>query len=606
MKKIIDKLTIWFGRPWMPVCAVLLAVVLTLPILQNGFCLDDNLHRLIFQGDKRLTPAASSPLNLFCFASGIPEENRASKNMGMGGWWFNLKAKVYFFRPLSSLSHCLDYLLWPDNPSLMLFQSLLWLAALVGCAGLFYRLTMGAGWPAGLAVLLYAIDWSHGAVTGFIANRNSLIACVFGVLCLICYNRWRIAKRMGFAYLGPVFFILSLLSAEAGIATCAYLAAHALFLEEGSLRGRLKGLVAYGVILVAWRLPYSMMGFGADNVPGFYVDPLNHPLLYAIATLLRAPVYLLGQLGMLPISPTIYIVPRFMQNAGYAFTALLLIVIIPLFRNNRAVRFWAVGTILALLPVCAVEVDERNLLFVGIGAMGLMAQILLWLRENATPMPRLWRAACTVLVWQFILFHIVLVAAVYQFKNTYFSFTQHAVAMAEKSLPFESEKNASRFILVNTPVQFYFVSNVVVLSAIHNHLKPLTGLASGMKPLTMIRTDRSTLTITADEGSLTGLEQLQVKDPSCGQRPGDRFELDAMAVEVLEARDGMASSARFRFKVPLDDAQLRWFCWQENGYVPFTLPAVGETIKLQAAVWNTMKTRESFAAARKAGHGQGS
>ncbi len=447
MHKYLDKIRSCLAHPMMPALAVLLAVVLTLPILKNGFCIDDNLHRLIFQGDRRLTPAASSPLNLFCFASGIPEENRLSRNMGFAGWWVNLKAKVYFFRPLSSLSHYLDYQLWPDNPSLMLLQSLLWLAILVGCAGFFYRCTMGVGWPAGLAVLLYAIDWGHGAVTGFIANRNSLLACVFGVLCLICHNRWRLAHWRAGAFLGPLFFILSLLSAEAGIATCAYLAAHALFLEEGSLRDRLKGLVAYGVIVVAWRLPYSILGFGADNVPGYYVDPLTHPLLYGLALVLRSPVYLLGQLGMFPISPTIYIVPRFMQNAGYAFTALLLIVVIPLFKKNRALRFWAVGTLLALLPVCAVEVDEKNLLFVGIGAMGLMAQIFLWLRENTAPMPRLWRVACTVLVWQFIIFHIVLVAAVYQFKNTYFSFTQHAVAMAEKSLPFESEKNAGRFIL---------------------------------------------------------------------------------------------------------------------------------------------------------------
>ena len=603
MKKIIDKITIWLGHPWMPAFAVLLAVVLTLPILRNGFCLDDNLHRLIFQGDKRLVPAASSPLNLFCFASGIPEENRASKNMGMGGWWINLKAKIYFFRPLSCLSHCLDYLLWPDNPSLMLFQSLLWLGVLVGCTGFFYRFTMGSGWPAGLAVLLYAIDWSHGAVTGFICNRNSLLACFFGMLCLICHNRWRFAHRRACAYLGPLFFILSLLSAEAGIATCAYLAAHALFLEEGSLRDRLKGLVAYGAIVVAWRLPYSIAGFGADNIPGFYVDPLNNPLLYASAILLRAPVYLLGQLGMFPISPTIYIVPRFMQNAGYVFTALLLIVILPLFRNNRAVRFWAAGCFLALLPVCAAEVDERNLLFVGIGAMGLIAQLFLCLKkQEVLALPRVWRGACSVLLWQFIIFHGVLGPAVYQFKNSYFAFTQHAIAIAEQSLPFGSDHTARRFILVNNPVFFYFVNNVIALSAVQKHLKPLASLASGMNPLTVTRPDSFTLTITAEQGSLTGQEQLQVRGSNCGQKPGDRFELDDMTVEVLEVRDGMASSARFRFKIPLDDSQLRWFCWNENGYVPFTLPAVGEVIKMPAAVWNTMKTRESFAAAKGREH----
>jgi hypothetical protein len=220
------------------------------------------------------------------------------------------------------------------------------------------------------------------------------------------------------------------------------------------------------------------------------------------------------------------------------------------------------------------------------------------------PVPRISRLACAVLAWQFIVFHGLLAPGLYQFKNSYFAFAQHAIAQAEKSLPFVSEKTAGRFILVNTPVYFYFVANVAVLSAVHKHLIPLTGLTAGMNPLTITRPDTYSLIITAEKGSLTGMEQLQLRTDTSMQSSGDRFELDGMAVKVLETRDGLASSSQFRFNVPLEDQKLKWFSWIDNRYAPFDLPAVGETIQVRPAVWDIQATRQSFTAARNAGFDQ--
>jgi hypothetical protein len=44
--------------------------------------------------------------------------------------------------------------------------------------------------------------------------------------------------------------------------------------------------------------------------------------------------------------------------------------------------------------------------------------------------------------------------------------------------------------------------------------------------------------------------------------------------------EGNAGEAEFRFDVPLDDSSLRWLQWNENRLERFTLPAVGETIRL--------------------------
>jgi hypothetical protein len=238
MKTLMKALASFCAHPRIAALAVLLAIVLTLPVMRNGFCLDDNYHRLIFKGERQYVSTAASPLNLFCFQSGQPGDGLMRSHF----WAFPDRAKIYFFRPLSALSHCLDYLLWPDSPALMYAHSIFWLAVVVGCAALFYRQIMGPEWAAGCAALFFSLNYAHGAIAGFLANRNALLSAAFGLICLICHHKWQSSQQTATAKilhtaqpwraaLGPFFFLLSLLSAEAGIAVCAYLGAHALFLD---------------------------------------------------------------------------------------------------------------------------------------------------------------------------------------------------------------------------------------------------------------------------------------------------------------------------------------------------------------------------------------
>jgi len=64
---------------------------------------------------------------------------------------------------------------------------------------------------------------------------------------------------------------------------------------------------------------------------------------------------------------------------------------------------------------------------------------------------------------------------------------------------------------------------------------------------------------------------------------GQKVELKDMTIDVLEVEEGLPSAVKFRFSVPLEDASLVWFHWQDNGYVPFTPPAIGETINFEGA-----------------------
>jgi len=187
----MNKIRIWLSHPRLPTIVTLLAVGLTLPSLWNGLNLDDYYHRLVLLGDTRFSPASSSPLNLFCFYDGDHEENRRLMKTGMCAWFYSEKLRFCFFRPLSALTHWIDYFLWPDTPALMHLHSLLWFGILVFLAALLYKRIIGTAWIAGLAALLFAIDDAHGASVGSLADRSALMACFFGILCLISHDHWR-------------------------------------------------------------------------------------------------------------------------------------------------------------------------------------------------------------------------------------------------------------------------------------------------------------------------------------------------------------------------------------------------------------------------------
>ena len=59
---------------------------------------------------------------------------------------------------------------------------------------------------------------------------------------------------------------------------------------------------------------------------------------------------------------------------------------------------------------------------------------------------------------------------------------------------------------------------------------------------------------------------------------GDRFQLDGLNIEVLAAgEDGRPTTVRFEFDTPLEDPSLHFVQWRNGAYLPFPLPANGET-----------------------------
>ena len=572
----------WLSHPRLPVIVALLAVLFTLPSLGNGLNLDDNIHRLILLGDNYLSPRSSSPLNLFCFSDGNVEENIRLMNIGVFPWWTSERLKLVFFRPLSALTHWLDYQLWPDMPLLMHVQSLLWFGVLICLVAFFYRRIMGTTWATGLAALLFAVDGAHGSLAGWLASRNVLLAGVFATLCLITHDRWRREKWRKGIVLAPACFALALLSAEAGISTGAYLLAHALFLESSSLKDRIVCLLPYILVLFLWYLVYSLLGCGAQDVP-IYIDPLKDPLTYLMALFFRAPAYLLGQWLFPPVFCYLFW-PSIIYKIALVFTMFLILIFAPLIRRDPIARFWTAGMLFSLLPICSAQPHDRNLLFVGLGTMGLLAQWFFWISQAEWNLKsRLWCVTTRTLIVLFILIHAVLAPLRLPVSALMFALMDKGVEQVSASLPYNPEYKNRKFVLVNNPSSLFCVINVCWNKAVKGQFIPLRSLTSGDSPLILRCIDLRTIEIRAEKGSLTDIDTIFVRNKRFSMHPGQRVELNDMSIEILEVNDGLPTAAKFLFSVHLNDSGLAWFRWQDNRYVPFTPPAVGETITIEGA-----------------------
>lgn len=367
------------------------AVVATLPALSTGLLNDDLSQWPVLASADAVNPRLSE-LGIGSDNSGqlgaviseqfAPMDNKRNlkeiREYGAVPWWTYEGLWVRFWRPVASFTHWLDYRIFGESPVAMHAHNILWLGAVVFLVTVMYRRLNGPAWMAGLAGLLFVLDDFTYFPAMWIANRNIFLSLFFGILCVLWHHRWRQSGWRGDGLVSVIFLSGSLLSAEAGIATCAYLFAYAATLEDSDLRERARSLIPAILLVITWRVIYNMLGHGASG-GSFYLDPSREPLRYAWAMIVRGPILIMREWSRIS-ADTFSCVPVSTQMILWPIVVLLLVLIMyliwPLLKANRHARFWAIGMHLSVLPICATMPMNRNLLWVGIGACGLAGHFL--------------------------------------------------------------------------------------------------------------------------------------------------------------------------------------------------------------------------------------
>lgn len=568
-----------------PYIIAIVAIILTLSSLQAGLCIDDYHHKLLMT-DSSITLLKSS-IDMFEFFDGDPNRTEEAMDRGLLPWWTHKYIKGAFWRPLATITHWLDYIFWPEKPILMHAQSILWYGALAVAITFMYRRFISIAWVAGLAALLYAIDDAHGMPVGFLANRNAVMATLFGVLTLIIHDKWRRENLSIGLFVGPVLLAVSLLSAEAGLATCAYLFAYTVFIDRGTLRQRFGAMIPYVSVVVIWRILWTYLGYGVEHM-GAYIDPLSEPLKYIAAVKIRAPFLLLSQWALPPADIALMIHPKYSRLIwcfALVFLVILIVILIPLLWRMRKTRFWATGMVLSVLPICATFHSDRLLTFVGIGAMGLIAQFIHFVFAKTEEKPKLilWRIPALGLAGIFILVHLIIapLALPVRAANTMIPKKYLDKLMITEGLD-ESVKNQD-LIIVNPPIVFLMLQSPMMWECnnqpMPRHIRNLT--SSLFQPVEVYRPDAKTLVIRPSYGFYTYVLDSIFRDEDNPFAVGDRVELTGMTVEIREiTNDGQVSEAAFIFSTILEDPSLRWLQHKDGAFVPFTPPAVGQRVVL--------------------------
>jgi hypothetical protein len=567
------RLTVVLASRRMPLVAAMIATVLTLPALLSGEALDDLFHRALLRPEGPVA-VATSDHGIFGFLDQNHARTDALKDLGMFPWWTGEHTRISFFRPLAELTHRADYALWPNSSAAMHLHSLVWAALLVFAVGVFYRRVLGHTVIAGLATLLYAIDDAHGLPIGWIANRNAILAALFGVLALSAHDRWRRGGQRGWAPVAFALLALSLCSAEAGIATTAYLFAHALFLDPAHGWRKLLVLAPYGALVVGWRSIATLLGYGADG-SALYIDPVRTPLRFLEAVFVRAPVLLSAQWGPIPseVDGAMHASSSRLVEVLLAIMVIALVAwaIVPKLRGDAVSRFFALGMVLSVLPISATFPSDRLLFFVGIGAMGLLGRALpLLLADRHGSRAR--RIGIPLVGVHLCLAPIALPLRSYEPK-----------VMANlldpcTEVPADPAISGQRLIVVNGVDSC--TAYIPLRAAVDGTRAPINAqtLASGVAPMKLTRVTDKSLLVERDAGWFITTFEMVFWDPDHRWSIGETREQGGMRAEIREiTRDGRPRAVLFTFDVPLEDASVRWMKIDpEHKLVPVSIPGVGE------------------------------
>ncbi|HVU01821.1 MAG TPA: hypothetical protein VHE30_08715, partial [Polyangiaceae bacterium] len=531
---------------------------------------------------------ARSYVSPYAIANGDPAQNHWLVEQGLAPWWTYDRLLLSFFRPVSALTHHVDYALFPDSPVLMHAHSLLWFFAVVYAATLVYRGVLGTTVAAGFAAFLYAVDHNHGLPVGWIANRNALPAIFFGLLSLRAYQAGRGGSR-GAALAGPFLFLLGLLAGEVTLGALAYMVAYAFTLDEEKPASRATALAPYLVTVVVWRLVYNALGYGARG-SGLYLDPVHEPVAFAAALVRRIPLLTLGQMG-LPPAEAYYFVAEGLRPLVYGAavlgTIVTVVVVWPLARADRVARFWTFGALLSLPLACTAYPHGRLLFFVGLGAMALVAILVrdAFARAAWLPLQPLWHVVAQPYLAATMGLHAFLSPFLLSLNVCSVATTSGIATRAVPDAMRAVTSPEDELFVLNAP-EYFSVNLIPFFARLEHRTEPkrLRMLSIGPVPLEVHRKAPNVLDVHFVGGLLADPLSQLYRSARLPMNVGDTVKLEGFTVEVTAVtEDGRPERASFTFAEPLENPRYRFLSWAGETYARFTPPPIGGTVTLSAA-----------------------
>jgi hypothetical protein len=434
-----------------------------------------------------------------------------------------------------------------------------------------------------LALALFAVDDVHAPVVGWISNRNMIIALALSVPALWHHHRWRRTARVRSAWMAHGCLALGLCGGEAALMLVPYLVAYALFLEASSAGRRVRSVLGYLGIVLLWRFGYSQAGYGAVG-SGLYVDPALDLSAFSQLASARFLVLSLALFGF-PWSDFWELYPLFspiLPPALLGFASIVLVALIalawPALRARPGARFWLVGCLGSVIPVCATFPHDRLLLAPSIGASAFLAEVI----EHAIS-TNTWRS--TWALPALLPLHLLFAPIFCWFRATTVGHLDDLLRAQNATLPGSLSVRKKTLVLLNPPLD-PFAAYLSPYRELHGLPRPhaFYWLATGVSELRVTTLDEHTLSIRPREGYLWSSSQRMLRAPSLRRDAwATPLVLSEATFTVNEVTaDGRPAEVRVRFRKDLTDRTLTFMQWAGPGYVPFAPPAPGTSVVVPA------------------------
>ena len=361
---------------------LLLVSILVFPAYTANLWSDDNIHFILLNN---LFPLKQfddiSFFNLFSFVNDDPYRRVQLQNYSILAWWISADFTWAFWRPLSELSHYIDYVWMKDYPILMHTHSVvIFLLITVSLKKLFSKIC-NTPQEAKLSTIIFALSGCHAMVITWLSNRSALLALLFGILALIIHIQ---TQKKPLYYIASITFVcLALLSAEMGISIGFLLFSYAIFLDKRGWRRGFISITPYLVPALGWIYIYTSnnMGVSALGEDWFYLDPLADPKLFLTELLIRIPVITFSQLTPIPAEIIYSLKPHLRQPV--IFLSYLFLLLLPYtFKNtsmSKQFYFFYFSGLMSIIPIAASHPQDRNLVFVSLSFAGLIALFIIHL-----------------------------------------------------------------------------------------------------------------------------------------------------------------------------------------------------------------------------------
>lgn len=588
----------WASGGGMP---VLLAVLLALPTLGVGWLADDYVHRAAIQGAISGHPGG---LELYDFADGNLERMALAQDQGFP-WWTAPDLKVRFLRPLSSALTRIDHQLLGETPWLAHLLSVLCYAVLVaGVALLMRRIlprgSVGAAGLAGLATLLFAVDDSHAMAVAWAANRNAVVATGFVVWGMVAWLRYREDGWPSGEALAWLLWVAGLAAGETALGAMALPGAYELLggrePSAESWRSRAQRLLPFALLAQAYLTVYKLGNYGSFHSSA-YIDPLRETAQFAGTALVRVPMMLGALIARVPVELAVIhgeVVPAMAVAGGLAAAALVWLVAGVRSLCDavtwRHLRWLFAGSLLALLPAAATFPAHRLLVVPSIGLAAALAVVFLGslpglaaaLGTAQSPVSTGRQAAAVLLA----VLHLALAPVI---------FVGSAQVLGWVSGRFEGALRApalagavGRTVVLPAAPDLMTVYQPVAMRGSHlPHPRRWWTLTTGREDCMLRVVDAHTVELRPERGVwlATDVERL-LRSRDLALRPGDTVRVRGFSVAILQADAlGNPHHLQVTFDQRLDDPDLVWLSWGQDGVEPLKLPPLGQWLRLPRSRW---------------------